>query len=1060
MRSSQDKYLVSVLKKSSFYAAILVMAVSFLIMTGWAIDSEVLGDLYSRFDFMRFNTALNFLLSAAAILFLHKLKESDWFRITSVVLAVTVFLVGFITFLQYVFITDLGIDELFITDQKIPGEFPGRMSMNTSMSFMVIGSAIFLNNFRYRAVLTSQLLSLTLVLSSFLPLLGYIYAVPELSGTLVFTRMTFQTAVMLFFTSAALLFTFPERGLISIITTNSVGGYIARRLLPLSVFLPIIFIWFLVIMERNELLDISGSINLIAVFFIMIFILLAWRFMSSIGLMDQSRSKAINKAQLAHRHLHYNVENSPLALIEWDNWLRVTRWTKQAEELFGWKAGEVTGKSPEDWRFFHEEDKPGIVSSMQKIISGAYIKNKYSNRNYDKQGNILNCIWYNSAIPDVEGKVTSIISMVDNITRQKDIEKRLRESENQYRSLIEITKEAIFINQHNQIVYLNPAALELFGAESQEQVLGKSPLEFFHKDYHSLIRDRVERMLRGETLPLAEEKVVRLDGTIIDVEVAATCFKFKDEAAIQVVARSISERKRVEEILKRNEFLLRMAGNLTNIGGWMVDVKEKKVSWSEQVSEIHQLPPGYFPSPDEALKFFAPEYHSRITDAYSKCLKEGIAFDEEVEIITGYGSRVWVRFTGMAERDPSGTIIRVIGGIQDITEKKIYERNLQNALRKAEQSDKLKTAFLNNLSHEIRTPLNAIVGFSEILNQERHSPDRIRYLTGVIAKSSDQLMAIIENIINISTIDTGQTEVFEIETNIDALFIQLHDKFRKSARVKDIELHSFCDVSGGNSIVMTDEGKVRSVLTHLIDNAIKFTDKGKVEFGCSLNGDFLQFYVSDTGIGIEPSFHTSVFERFGQVEIELSRKRGGIGLGLPISRHFVETLQGVLWLESVPGEGTTVYFTIPWKPLKVAKKETTEKLLARKEFKLLVAEDEESNFFLIHEMLSGMNLDILHAWNGRQAVEMVEKNKRIDLVLMDIKMPVMGGFEAASLIKELRPEIPVVALTAHALQGDREKALNAGFDDYISKPFPLERLKGIIDRFYSDKFTEQFLKRN
>jgi PAS domain S-box-containing protein len=1047
MRSSLDKYLVSVLKKGSIFAAILVMAVSIMILVGWAIDSQFFKDLYARYDFMRFNAALCFLFSATAIMFLHKSKVSALLRIISVFPALTVFLIGLFTFIQYLFFIDLGLDELFIADLKIPGEFPGRMSMNTSLTFVIIGIALFLNIFKYRAVLISQLLSLTLVLSSFLPLLGYIYAVPELFGSLLFTRMTLQTAILLFITSASLLFLFPERGLMSIITTNSVGGYIARRLLPLSVFLPIIFIWFLVIMERNEILDISGNINLIAVLFIMMFILLAWRFMSSISLIDQSRTKAVNKALLAHRHLYYNVENSPLALIEWDSLLRVTRWTKQAEELFGWKAWEVLGKSPADWRFFHEEDKSGIESSMQKILEGSYIKNKYSNRNYNKQGEILNCIWYNSVIPDIDGKVTSIISMVDNITRQKDIEKRLRESENQYRSLIEITKDAIFINQHNKIVYVNPAAIELFGAKNQEQVLGKSPLDFFHIDFHRLINERVGKLLSGGSVPLAEEKAVRLDGSIIDVEVAATFFMFKNESAIQVVARSISERKNMEEILRRNEFILRMAGNLTQIGGWMVDVNEKKVTWSEQVSELHQLPPDYSPSPGEALKFFASEYHSRITAVYSRCLNEGLAFDEEVEIISGYGSRVWVRLTGMAERDPFGNVIHVIGGIQDITEKKVYERNLRNALRKAEQSDMLKTAFLNNLSHEIRTPLNAIVGFSEILNQTGHTPDRIRYLTGVITNSSDQLLEIIENIINISTIETGQTEVFEVETSIDQLFRQLYEKFRKGAEEKAIEFHSFCYASGRNAVVLTDEGKVRSVLTHLIDNAIKFTDKGKIEYGCTLEGKFLKFYVSDTGIGIDPMFHTSVFERFRQVETELSRKRGGIGLGLPISRHFVETLKGVLWLESAPGEGTTVYFTIPWKPLTAFPQEKAETKKIRKEYKLLVAEDEESNFFLIQEMLSGSDLNILHAWNGKQAVEMVKSNTGIDLVLMDIKMPVMGGFEATMQIKELRPELPVVALTAHALQGDREKAIDAGFDEYISKPFPLEKLKKIINGY-------------
>jgi PAS domain S-box-containing protein len=1046
----QDNYLVGKLRRFSRYCSILVMFISFVVITGWLFDIPVMVSFHPALSSMMFNTAICFFLSGCALLLLNNIKTSPVSGHVVHGLGFAVLLIGSLSFIQYLFEVDLGIDNLIISHPPTDLEFTGRMAMNTSVNLIVAAIAIFFASSGIKKLISvSQFISLAIILFSFLPMLGFIYGIPEYSIYPVFTRMALHTAILFLIFGAGLFTAYPDRGILYLITSNSLGGYMARFLLPVSFLLPVFFIWFIVYVQQTGMVTVTGNLQLIAVLLIAVFLIFTWIFSDSIGLIDKSRTKAMNKAQVASRHLHYNIENSPLAMIEWDRQFRVMRWTKQAEELFGWKAEEVLGKSPADWKFIHEDDKEGFDRFIKKLITGVYSRNKYYSRNYTKYGDILDCLWYNSSIPDKNGVIVSILSMIDNITRQKQIEIRLRESEGQYRSLIELTQEAIFINQNNRIAYLNPAALKLFGAENQEQVLGRSPLDFFHKDYHEKVRKRIEELLDGKKVPLDEEKIVRFDGTVVDVEIAATSFFFKNEIAIQVVARDITERKKAEKMQRRNEYLLQTAGDLSKLGGWMVEVQAKKVVWSDQVAAIHEMPSGYSPSLEEGICLFAPEYRELINVVINQCLIDGTPIDEEAEIITGKNRRVWVRFTGMAEKDMSGKVINVIGAVQDITDVKIYEQNLEKALSKAEQSDKLKTAFLNNLSHEIRTPLNAIVGFSELLNHPDNSPEQTGYFTGIILKSSYQLLEIIESIINISTIEAGQIEINETETDITKTINSIYDRFREKAEAKGIELHVHNELSNNDSIVLTDEAMVNNVLSNLVDNSIKFTDKGKVVIGCSVKDEFTEFFVSDTGIGIDPSFHESVFERFQQVETELSKKRGGIGLGLPISRNFIEALNGKIWLKSIPGSGSVFYFTIPWKPLKKKKelKEIKEDHKSDPKTQLLVAEDEVSNFYLIQEMLSDTGISILHAWNGQQAVDLIKNCPDINLVLMDIKMPVMGGYEAAGQIREFRPEVPIVALTAHALHGDREKALNAGFDDYLSKPYQANNLKEIVSKY-------------
>jgi PAS domain S-box-containing protein len=391
---------------------------------------------------------------------------------------------------------------------------------------------------------------------------------------------------------------------------------------------------------------------------------------------------------------------------------------------------------------------------------------------------------------------------------------------------------------------------------------------------------------------------------------------------------------------------------------------------------------------------------------------------------------------------------------RDITANKQAEMELIRAKERAEESDRLKTAFLNNLSHEVRTPLNAIVGFSDVLDldNEEASPGRIQHLTAIIRNSSQQLLSIIDDIINISTLEAGLQKSYETRTDIRELVQGVYDQYTMAASKKDLRFSIVQLPAEKDSHVLTDKTKVQQILGNLVGNALKFTETGKVAIGCVMKDGFLRFSVTDTGIGIDPVHRDLVFERFRQVETNHSRVKGGLGLGLSISRAFVELLGGKIWYESEKGSGSSFYFTIPFRPVPAPESTGIEPDTFRlaESRTILVAEDEENNFELIREFLDGSGLRILHARNGKEAVEIFKKEKDISLVIMDIKMPVMGGFEATAAIKAIRSRVPVIAVTAYAQSGDRKKSLEAGCDDYMSKPLTrkgfLSKLRSFLER--------------
>jgi len=379
----------------------------------------------------------------------------------------------------------------------------------------------------------------------------------------------------------------------------------------------------------------------------------------------------------------------------------------------------------------------------------------------------------------------------------------------------------------------------------------------------------------------------------------------------------------------------------------------------------------------------------------------------------------------------------------------IINEQLINAKEKAVESDHLKSAFLANMSHEIRTPMNGIIGFAHMLTEKGLDHDSLNQYVSIINNCSYQLLTIMDDIIDISKIEAGQLLINNTQVNINTLILELQSFYAPIAQEANIELAISTGLDDENSIIISDPVRLRQVLNNLINNAIKFTSHGKISFGYDVKLADLEFFVSDTGIGIAPEYHKLIFERFRQVEQSETRNFRGTGLGLAICKALVNLMSGEIWVESIPDLGSTFFFRIPYKVLKNVNQPKTgqsrkTELLNLNDKTILIAEDEDYNYMFLEELLKKTGAIILWAKDGFEAIDICKQHAEIDLVLMDIKMPQMNGFEATKQIKQFRPKLHIIAQTAYAMIEDREKARVAGCDNYISKPIDKSELFTMI----------------
>ncbi|MBN2520323.1 MAG: response regulator, partial [Bacteroidales bacterium] len=388
--------------------------------------------------------------------------------------------------------------------------------------------------------------------------------------------------------------------------------------------------------------------------------------------------------------------------------------------------------------------------------------------------------------------------------------------------------------------------------------------------------------------------------------------------------------------------------------------------------------------------------------------------------------------------------------------KRINEE-LELAKIKAEESDKLKSAFLANMSHEIRTPMNGIVGFASLLGNPNIDNEKKSSFIELIKNSCNDLLKIVNDILDISKIESQQVELLEEQFSLNNLLEELkfhYEQVINKYEDKDIQLTISTGLSDNESIIMSDLLKVKQILCNLLDNAIKFTNQGEIKFGYELENEFfLTFYVIDTGIGIPINKQSIIFERFRQSDETLSREYGGVGLGLAICKGYIDLFGGEIWFESKENIGSAFYFTLPYitvkEPLVLTQTNTEMKTYNWSDKKILVVEDNIISAEYFEELFDETGANFTLVGNGIDAVQAIEKNQNFDVILMDIRLPDISGYEATRKIKEINKNIPVIAQTAFAMEEDLKKCLLAGCDEYISKPIDKNLLFEKIQKIFN-----------
>lgn len=602
----------------------------------------------------------------------------------------------------------------------------------------------------------------------------------------------------------------------------------------------------------------------------------------------------------------------------------------------------------------------------------------------------------------------------------------------------------VITDTQGHIHFVNPAFTKLTGY-SPEECLGKNPkelvksgihnAEFYKQMWGTLLKGEV---WHGEFINRSKEgKFYNEENTITPVQ------NEKGEITHFVaIKQDITERKVAEIKIEASERKYRQLVNNAIIGiysatieGTFLQVNEPlcKILESESEEELMAVP---------IHKIYKYPEHRQIL--IEQLLANGRILNHEVELVTMKGNPRNVVINAILDGN------QLIGMVLDMTERKKNEHELLKAKEKAEESDKLKTSFLANMSHEVRTPMNAILGYTDLLLSPDYPESEKTEYVRIISKSSQQLLKIMNDIVEISRIATNQIDDNPVSFNINSLLRELVLEFQPLARFKKLKFTCNTGLNDEAAMIRFDDLKLRQILGNLIDNAIKFSEKGQVEIGYKLKDSIVEFYVKDTGIGILPENQEVIFDRFRQLEDSYTRNYGGSGLGLAIAKAFIEFLGGKIWVKSTPGKGSTFFFNMPYIPHETKTKPKFEPASSDEDFSnlsILIAEDDDINYVYMERLLSKTNAKLIRAANGQEAVDYYNQSKNIDIILMDINMPFMNGLDATKIIKALNPELPIIAVTAYSLSGDRETYLAAGCDDYIPKPIKREELFGKLHQY-------------
>lgn len=691
--------------------------------------------------------------------------------------------------------------------------------------------------------------------------------------------------------------------------------------------------------------------------------------------------------------------------------------------------------------------------------------------------------------------VINVLKLKEENDKIKMAEIELKESEDKFRNFVETSADLVFrLSITGYMHYVSPRVEDLYGYKLDE-LIGK------HMKTTTPVRE-IPRAIKALNIIFAGKPLNNFEisqktkaGRIIPMEInAVPVYKSGKIVGLQGVMRDITERKRAEQIQKvlynistaaiTSDNLKKLIGLIQKELASIIDTTNFYVALYNNKTDTLSLP-FHVDEKDEYTNVPAGKTLTKYVIETNKPLLANIdvkkRFVREGKIeYKGSLSKIWLGVPLKIEEKVIGVL-----AVQSYTDENAYtesdmemlefvsdqisisidrkraEQELKDALVKATESDRLKSAFLATMSHELRTPLNAVIGFSDLISEDLTIEEIVSF-TKIINSSGIYLLSIIEDLLDITLIESGETNIYKKEVKLHTILTDIFDVVKIEQQVTNkehIDLKLLIPSAEKDLTINTDPSKLKQILINLLKNAIKFTDKGYVHYGYSIeteqHNSIIKFYIEDSGIGIHKDLQELIFDMFRQGDDTHTRKFGGTGIGLSISRKLVELLGGRLWFESEVGKGSTFYFTIPFdgkkEILSHAIETVTKKRNDLKDKTVLIVEDDELSYEFLETLLEKSGINVIWAKNGEESIEHCKENARIDLVLMDIKMPKMNGYVATEEIKKFRPDLSIIAQTAYAIAGDREKALEAGCDDYISKPINKELLLEMINHHMKRK---------
>lgn len=695
------------------------------------------------------------------------------------------------------------------------------------------------------------------------------------------------------------------------------------------------------------------------------------------------------------------------------------------------------------------ESADDIKDRIEMIMAEG--ENRFETHHKRKDGSIFNIEVSAQYLPDDGGH---LVAFMHDITERKKAEIALKKSEKLFQTLAEASPVGIFKTRSDgYTTYVNPKWSELSGLPF-DKAIGNGWLDAVHPDDKTMINDGWQIATQNLKSSFSEYRFVRPDGSITWVIGQAIPEKNHQNEIIGYIGTltDITERKQVEFALNESEEKHRIL--FMNSPDAYLIIDDGIFTDCNKATEL-MLGAGRTHIIGKSPDMLSPEFQTN-----GRKSSELAAEIIQNTLLTGFNTFEWVhrRSNGsdfFAEVSIAKIMLEGKPALfttwRDITERKKAELELIKAKEKAEESDKLKSAFLANMSHEIRTPMNGILGFAELLKTPNLTGDEQMEYIRIIKKSGDRMLNIINDIVDISKIEAGQVKVFVSETKINEQTEFLYSFFKLEVEKKGIQLILRNGLPTNESIIKTDKEKVYAILTNLIKNAIKFTLHGSIEIGYIKKGMYLEFYVKDTGFGIPSDRQHAIFDRFVQADIGDSRAYQGAGLGLSISKAYVEMLGGTMWVKSQEAQGSEFYFTIPYHSeskynLPTETAEGNEENTQSKKFKILIVDDDETSEMLISIAVRSISYEVLKVRTGTDAIETCRSNPDIDLIMMDIKMPEMDGYEATRRIRQFNKEVCIIAQTAFGLSDEKDKAIASGCNDYISKPLDISLLKSLIQK--------------